>query len=449
MDRSSILKSTGCDLKRLPLGALEAFMLSQLDGQLTLEEIAEICSLGLADASRIAARLLELGAACESTTSQEQRPRPRNPAARAAVEEVTRQAAEPRVGGPPGRVDPRVEKASVRPGRAAARPGAASERGSRAETGAHDAEKKRRRSSRPSLRVRTPAPRGATTAAPRADEPRGHDEALREEIFPRGARLPHLDRAGALDVERAADGATPPSAGEAPLPRKASKSLRHSSRRMSAARKQTPAPAAKAKTEATAPADGQRSAERLRQLRAAAREVEVQARVEPLLRAAELALERKDPIGAANNFRLALQHRDDPFVRLKLEDADRLAKSVRFDRSVACARAAEDDRRWADAAIHYARAHDTRPTAEIADRAANALRASQGDLQRAATLAEQAVALDPKNARFRVTLGEIYLAARHLTRAAAHAEVALEIAPRDARAKELAAAIAKAKREQA
>ncbi|MBX3201390.1 MAG: DnaJ domain-containing protein [Labilithrix sp.] len=517
MDRSSILKSTGCDLKRLPLGALEAFMLSQLDGQLTLEEIAEVCSLGLADASRIAARLLELGAACESEAAR-MRPRPGKPAPRAAVEEDACHVADPRADGPPRRVDPRVEKVSLRPGRPSARPGAVKEpRALRGDVAAHDGDKKRRRSSRQSLRMRATAPRGATAAAANADEPCELDEALRQEIVELDAKLPRLDHYVVLGVERTAekkaikrayfalaarfhpdryfgkklgparaaierifrqatdahetltsearraeyDATLPPapsrpraSKSPAPLktppPRKASKTLRHSSRRMTAARKQTPTPASKTKTDrpAAVEATGQRSAEKLRQLRAAAREVEIQVRVEPLLRAAEDALKRNDPIGAANNFRLALTHRDDPFVRLKLEDADRLAKAVRFERSVACARAAEDDRRWADAAIHYGRAHDTKPTAEIADRAANALRASQGDLERAATLAEHAVALDPKSARYRVTLGEIYLAARQLARAATHAEIALELAPRDPHAKELAAEVAKAKKEQ-
>ncbi|MBX3258463.1 MAG: tetratricopeptide repeat protein [Labilithrix sp.] len=455
MERSTILKPTDCDLKRLPLGALEAFMLSQLDGQLTLEEIAEVCSLGLADASRIAERLLELGAVRESAAGRTPRPVRGNAPARAAIEEDARRVSDPRSEAQPRHVD----------------------------AAAHDGERRRRRSSRPSLRVRAAVPRGSTAGAANADadEPRELDEILRE-------GLDDLD-APASEARRAerdappppeAGGAGPsgaPAASKTPPPRKPSKALRLSSRRMSAARKQTPTPTSKAKTATPAggtrghrfpappeekkqrasaapapapPAEAspQRSAEKWRQLRAAAREVEIQARVEPLLRAAEAALKGNDPIGAANNFRLALQHREDPFVRLKLEDADRLAKAVRFERSLASARAAEEDRRWADAAVHYGRAHGTKPTAEIADRAANALRASEGDLERAATLAEQAVALDPRNARYRVTLGEVCLAAKLLTRAQTHAEIALELAPRDPRAKALAAAIAKAKKEQ-
>ncbi|MBX3222113.1 MAG: DnaJ domain-containing protein [Labilithrix sp.] len=547
MDRSTILKSTGCDLKRLPLGALEAFMLSQLDGELTLEEIAAICSLELADASRIATRLLELGAACESEATRAPRSMPGKRPARAAVEEDARRVADPRSErvadprservadprservadprservadprseGEARNVDPRVDDVYLRPAGPAARHGAIKEpRARRGEAAVHDSEKKRRRSSR-SLSMRAAVPRGSTARAPSADadEPCELDDAIRQEIVDLDAKLPRLDHYAVLGVDRGSekkaikrayfalaakfhpdrffgkklgparaaierifhrttdayetltteatradyDATLPPvpagartsrapAAVKTPPPRKSSKMLRSSSRRMSAAKKLTPTPASKEKT--AAEASPQRSPEKWRQLRAAAREVEIQARVEPLLRAAEEALKANDPIGAANNFRLALQHRDDPFVRLKLEDADHLAKAVRFERSVACARAAEDDRRWPDAAIHYGRAHDTKPTAEIADRAANAIRASNGDLERAATLAEQAVSMDPKNARYRVTLGEVCLAAKLLTRAATHAELALDLAPRDPRAKELAAAIAKAKKEQ-
>lgn len=253
---------------------------------------------------------------------------------------------------------------------------------------------------------------------------------------------------------------------------------RISSRRIKAVKKTTPPPTARTRTErpASSVKDGasppgrkvsarppaapkpattdgspgtrtEPSLERLRKLQTAAKEIEVQSRVQPLLLAAEEALKTNDVISAANNYRLALQHRDDPFIRIKLEEVDRLAKAVRVQRSVACARAAEDDGRWADAALHFTRAHETKPTAELADRAANALRLGMGDLERAAALAEQAVSLDPKNVRYRVTLGEVYLAAKLLTRAGAQAETALELAPKDPRGQELAAAIARAKKE--
>lgn len=62
MFRDTVLSRVDCDLKSLPLGATEAFMLSQVDGQLTLEEIAEVVGLEISVALRVARRLDDLGA---------------------------------------------------------------------------------------------------------------------------------------------------------------------------------------------------------------------------------------------------------------------------------------------------------------------------------------------------------------------------------------------------
>ncbi len=86
-----------------------------------------------------------------------------------------------------------------------------------------------------------------------------------------------------------------------------------------------------------------------------------------------------------------------------------------------------------------------RPEAALAERAAHAIRMSEGDLHRAAALAEQAVAMSPRSGAYRVTLGEIYLAANLVTRASAEIARALELAPNDPRALELAAILPKKK----
>jgi tetratricopeptide (TPR) repeat protein len=186
---------------------------------------------------------------------------------------------------------------------------------------------------------------------------------------------------------------------------------------------------------------------RLRRLHAAAQEIGVQQRADRLVQAAEDALKADDPIGAANNFRLALQYRDDPVLRQKLEAIDEQAKSLRVERSVARGRAAERDGRWADAGEHLANAHAVRPDAAIAERAAKAFELARGDLGRAALLAEQAVDLQPKNAAYRMTLAEIYLAANRLDEADITADGARALAPADARVKKLAAAIAQRKKD--
>ncbi len=178
------------------------------------------------------------------------------------------------------------------------------------------------------------------------------------------------------------------------------------------------------------------------------KEIEAHRRVDVFLQAAEEALRLNDLIGAANNYRLALQNTDDPAIRVKYEEVEERAKTHRYDKAMVRAAAAERDKRWEEAASQFAKVHDARPRLDppIAHRAANALRLGGGDLHRAANLAEHAVAGDAKNAAYRVTLAEVYAAANLFTRAAAEAARALELAPNDPRARELAETLAKRKK---
>ena len=89
------------------------------------------------------------------------------------------------------------------------------------------------------------------------------------------------------------------------------------------------------------------------------------------------------------------------------------------------------------------RAYDLRADAAVAERAAYALRMGKGDLRRAVSLGAYAIAAEPNNATFRITLGEVYLAANLVQRAAEESAIALKLVPDDPRAKQLAAAIAK------
>ena len=172
---------------------------------------------------------------------------------------------------------------------------------------------------------------------------------------------------------------------------------------------------------------------------------EVQRRVEIFVQAADEALRANDVIAAANNYRLALENSDDPVIRAKLEQVDELAKQRRSELSLGRARAAERDQRWADAAFEYAKAHQARPSAELADRASHALRMSGGDLRRAVSLAEFAVTAEPRNTSYRITLAEAYLAAGLLERASAESTKALASAPDDERIKRLVLAVKKAR----
>jgi tetratricopeptide (TPR) repeat protein len=171
----------------------------------------------------------------------------------------------------------------------------------------------------------------------------------------------------------------------------------------------------------------------------------VQEHVEVFVRAAREALARDDVVSAANHYRLALQCSDDPALRATLDEIDGRARERVRDASLAGARAAEQAGRWGEAAAKYARAHGAHAEAWIAERAANALRLEGTDLRRAAQLAEQAVLAEPRNAGYRVTLGEVYFDAGLFARAAGEAGRAMAIAPDDARAAALAKRVAKAK----
>ncbi len=62
MTRNSILKSLPCDLEKLRIGALEAFVLSQVHGDATAEDVAETTGLELDTLLKVARHLFELGA---------------------------------------------------------------------------------------------------------------------------------------------------------------------------------------------------------------------------------------------------------------------------------------------------------------------------------------------------------------------------------------------------
>ncbi|HEY5240467.1 MAG TPA: DnaJ domain-containing protein [Polyangiaceae bacterium] len=62
MHRRSLLRTLPCDLKQLPIGAREAFVLSQVHGRATVEDVAEVTGLALNDLLQVARRLVQLGA---------------------------------------------------------------------------------------------------------------------------------------------------------------------------------------------------------------------------------------------------------------------------------------------------------------------------------------------------------------------------------------------------
>src|ERR1019366_660245 len=77
MHRRSILRTIPCDLKQLPIGAREAFVLSQVRGCGVLEDVAEVTGLGVSELLHLAQRLVDLGAlAVEDDKPKTKRPAP-------------------------------------------------------------------------------------------------------------------------------------------------------------------------------------------------------------------------------------------------------------------------------------------------------------------------------------------------------------------------------------
>lgn len=517
MDPSTVLRPVGCDLKALPLGALEAFVLSQLDGHVDLEALGEVTGLSSSEVLRIVRLLLDVGAVSEVVS--------RPPASKAHGGGMAGRAHEAALRS--ARVDPRAEQSSVPPGPRTAkkslRPASRAEK-----TSLRPAPRAEKHSARPAAARSLPpqpTPRHASE-----NEACDLDEATLAAITVLDAKLGKVDHYALLEVDRGAEkkaikraffgfaarfhpdrffgkklgasraridrifhrlteahdtltnaarrAAYDATLAPAPAPararpsRKMSKAMRAASRQMKAVKEPSVRPSANvasrrpsssaqaAARRSVAPArpttppvaradleeQAQRSLrmqEKKRDFHTGAAEARVQARVDLLVTAAKEALEANDLIGASNSFRLALEHREDEHIRMIFADVDARARAARFEKNIGPARSAEREERWADAAVFLARAHEAKPDCDVASRAARAVRRSGGDLGRAAGLAEQAVALAPRNVAYRVTLAEIYLAANRLEDAEEECSKAREIAPKDEQLKALTSEIAR------
>lgn len=470
MDRETVLKATQCDPKRLPLQAVEAFFLSQVDGHLTLEEIAEIAGTDVREAIRLAQRLKELGAVALGEPRIPPRAESRMRSGPSVTrEEVSARRRDPRAeDADPPRPDPRLEPSPRADKRRSSRK---SVRSQRAMTDVCELDAETYASI-----LALDAKLGKLDLYARLDVDRQADKkVIKRSYFALAAKF-HPDRffgkklgPASAPLERifkhlteaydtlatttkrtVYDATLPPLVVRAsrssvprvrtPIPRRTSKTLRADAR----AGSESPSPMSKPPPASEALGSPRRkSVERIQRVNAA-KEIRIQARVDLFVSAAEAALKANDVVSAANNYRLALQDRDDPILRFKLEELDSKSKTLRYERSALRARAAEKEQRWSEAASLYASAHEARPDAAMAERAAHALRLSHGDLQRAMTLAERAVTMAPQNLEYRLTLAEVCLAANKTERAGEESKYLVDRFPKDARVKDLATRIAKA-----
>jgi len=149
--------------------------------------------------------------------------------------------------------------------------------------------------------------------------------------------------------------------------------------------------------------------------------------------AGDEALARGDVVTAATSFRTALSFLpEDPEISQKLADVTDRATAALAEAYRKQAVYEEKNGQWVEASRSWSRLAKLLPTDEdVQDSAAKAIVQGGGDLHEAATFAQRAVNDNPESARFRKTLGSVYLAAGLKKNARRELEAAARISPDD------------------
>jgi curved DNA-binding protein CbpA len=146
------------------------------------------------------------------------------------------------------------------------------------------------------------------------------------------------------------------------------------------------------------------------------------------------AEKKNDIVAAAHAYRVLLTVvGDDAPLRQRAEDGIHRADVAMAETYLRQAVYEERSESWGDAARSWSRVAQARPNDTRAhERAANAITRSNGDLHRAAELAQVAIGREPQNGAYRVTLANVYLAAGLTKNAKRELEAAAQLLPRDA-----------------
>lgn len=110
-----------------------------------------------------------------------------------------------------------------------------------------------------------------------------------------------------------------------------------------------------------APANPQAATEALRRRYEENVEHAKKSQIRKLLDAAEDAVRKGDLLAAANHYRLALRYTDDPVVQEAYEDANRRARDFMAETYLKQAKYEEQASKWGAAALSYLKAHEGRP----------------------------------------------------------------------------------------
>jgi curved DNA-binding protein CbpA len=200
-----------------------------------------------------------------------------------------------------------------------------------------------------------------------------------------------------------------------------------------------PAGASPAPPEAQAPHAAANARESLRRM-AISHQIEQQrGQLDRYLRSAEECAARNDAVGAANAYRLAASHSpDDERIQVLLREWSAKAVIAQAEQNLQNGSVAAAQGRWSEAAQFFTKAASGRPDDPVVlAKAAHALVQSGGDLHLAAELARRAVSLCGGEARYRITLAEVYLAAGLGLNARRELAEAARIEPANPKVKEL------------
>ncbi len=149
--------------------------------------------------------------------------------------------------------------------------------------------------------------------------------------------------------------------------------------------------------------------------------------------AGDIALADDDVVAAATSYKTALSFTpDDAEIAQKLADVSDRANEALADAYRKQAIYEEKNGQWVEAARSWTRAAKLLPNdLDVQDSAAKAIVQGSGDLHEAATFAQRAANASPDSARFRKTLGSVYLAAGLKKNAKRELEAAARISPDD------------------